>query len=201
MNIFLYLVARVLMTVIGVLPLAACTGLSGGPIEGRVLEASTRKPIGDAIVVARWEGHLASYAHGKTVCYHVLTTKTNVEGRYQFPAWKKDIAEDWQKNIRPERVLIDVYKPGYRFHSVPQDRPNDRVLALFTGGREERLREIEHLKQSTVGCADPRANGKSLIPLYQALHDEAKPLAKTKEEGVIVSGFLSWIRIIEGGGK
>ncbi|OGI68353.1 MAG: hypothetical protein A2W18_01165 [Candidatus Muproteobacteria bacterium RBG_16_60_9] len=184
------------------LPLTACAGLSGGPVEGRVLEANTHKPISDVIVVARWKSHLASYAHGKTVCYHVLTTTTNSEGQYQFPAWKEDITADWQKNIRPERVLIDAYKPGYHFDSVPRDRPNDRVLAPFTGGRGgERLLEIERTKQATVGCADPRANGKSLIPLYRALHDEAKPLAATREEESIVSGFLSWIKIIESSGK
>jgi len=188
---------RLLLTALSLLPLSACAGLSGGPIEGRVLEAGTNKPIAEAIVVARWEGHLASYAHGKTVCYHVLTTTTNGEGQYRFPAWNKDITEDWQKNIRPERVLIDAYKPGYRFHSAPEDRANDRVLAPFTGGRGERL---EYLSSFTgMQCGSRDNYSKQLAPLYRSIYEEARGLAVTKEERRSVSNRLRDLEEMEFG--
>ena len=84
-------------------PLAAC-GLSGKAIEDQVLEADTNKPIPRAIVVARWQAHLGGWGHGKTVYFHVLTTFTDAQGHYRFPAWKKDATEDWQKHLSEEEV-------------------------------------------------------------------------------------------------
>ena len=180
-------------------PLTACA-LSGKAIEGKVLEEGTNKPIPDAIVIARWSGHLATFAHGKTVCYHVLSTTTDENGAYRFPAWKKKIAEDWQKNVRPETIIITAHKPGYEEYRPPgyvrteAFKQNTRYLQPFVGGREERLRKTAG---AAVTCGSARESQKNLLPLYRKLYEEALPLAVTKEDRKIINGLLYQIDLIE----
>jgi hypothetical protein len=165
-----------------------------------VLEAETKKPLIDSLVVARWQGTYSAIAETKTVCYHVETATTDAEGRYRMPAWS---AKSKGPFFSPETVIITAYKPGYEAYLPPAYarseayRKNIRYLKLFTGEREERLKYIERIKQSTVSCADPKANGENLILLYRALYNEAKPLAQTREEQSIADGFLSWIKILD----
>ena len=193
---------RLLTLLACMLPLTACaSAFTSKAIDGQVIEEGNHQPIPNAIVIAKWVGHLATFAHGKTICYHVLSTTTDKQGRYQFPAWEKPFTEDWQKNVTPEYFDVTAFKPGYErsdeYYKTQSGMHNIDILKPFTGTREERLRYIESVKQSTASCANQRAHGKSLIPLYRALYNEAKPLAKTGDEQSIADGFLSWIKLIE----
>ncbi|MEX2164322.1 MAG: hypothetical protein WD823_08780 [Sulfuricaulis sp.] len=169
-----------LALLVSLLPLTACA-LSGKAIDGKVLEEGTQQPIPSAIVVARWQGHLASWGHGKTVCYHVLTTTSDERGHFHFPAWKKDITEDWQKNIRPEDVLIDAYKPGYGLPTAPSQKREIVLLKPFTGTRGQRFQSLWRNFRAT-GCHAAGRSARNLYPLYKATYEESKPLAATDEE-------------------
>lgn len=178
-------------------PLTACaTTLSSEPIQGQVLDEGTNNPISGAIVVARWQGHLASWGHGKTVCYHVLSTTSDENGHYRLPAWKKNITEDWQKNIRPENVLIDAYKPGYALPTAPSQKREDVLLKPFTGGRGERLAYLERIEYATR-CPSAKESEPNLLPFYRVMHEEAKSLVITKDDQKVADGFLSNIEMIE----
>jgi len=185
------------------LPLSACA-LSGSAIEGKVLEEGTNKPIPEAIVIARWSGTAFSFVESPTVCVHVLTTTTDAEGKYRFPAWRK---ESPLKGVRDVRSIITAHKPGYETHSPPgyarseEFKRNVRYLQPLTGGREERLKYLERIEQSARACRSPEAEEKNLLPLYRALYEEARSLAKTKEDQKITDGFLAGIEIIELGYK
>lgn len=185
----------------GLSPLTACA-LSGEAIEGKVLEEGINKPIPEAIVVARWSGHLATFAHGKTVCYHVLSTTTDENGAYRFPAWKKKITEDWQKNVRPETVIITVHKPGYEEYRAPGYvrsevfKRNIRYLKPFTGTGKERFKYLERVFGST-GCGTNDGSNKNSIPFMKALYDEAKSIAQTQEEKRMLEFFLYAIEKLE----
>lgn len=186
MNVFtgmlLPLIAAILLA-----PMTACA-LSGKAIEGKVLEEGTNKPIPGAIVVARWQGHLATFAHGKTVCYHVLSTTTGENGNYRFPAWKKEVAEDWQKNVRPEDVIIAAHKPGYR--ESERYEKNVQYLQPFTGGRGERLQYLDRVISST-SCGD-KSTHQNLYRIHRAVYEEARAIAQTEEEKKQVER-LKWI--------
>src|SRR3989344_3963881 len=183
------------------LPLSAFA-LSGDVTEGKVLEEGTNKPIPEAIVIARWSGHLATFAHGKTVCYHVLSTTTNENGAYRFPAWKKKITEDWQKNVRPETVIITVHKPGYAEYRPPgyvrteAFKQNIRYLKPFTGTREERFKYLTRIFGSS-GCGTNDGSDRNSIPFMKALYDEATSIAQTQEEKRMLEFFLYAIEKLE----
>lgn len=176
--------------------------LSSEPIEGVVREEGTSKPVPDAIVVARWSGHLATFAHGRTVCYHVESTITDGQGRYRIPAWKMKVAEDWQKNIRPETVIVTAHKLGYESHSPPgytrskEFKQNVRYLKVFTGGRGERLRYLQRVNSATA-CGSAGESKMSLLPLAKALYEEAIGLAGTEDEMKIVNNLRFSMEIID----
>jgi len=180
MRIFIRLCRSVVVVLAACTPLIACA-LSGGPIEGQVIDERTRKPIVGAVVVARWQGHLASFAHGKTVCYHVLSTTTDRMGRYRFAAWKEDVTEDWQKNIRQEDVLIVAYKSGFEWSGVFSERGDVQYLKPFTGGREERFKYLDRVVSGT-SCGSARTSYKNLYPIRLAVYQEAKAIAHSGSE-------------------
>ncbi len=187
----------------GLSPLTACA-LSGSAIEGKVLEEGTNKPIPDAIVIARWNGTAFSFVESPTVCVHVLTTTTDAEGKYRIPAWRKDSPI---KGVRDVHSIVTAHKPGYETHSPPgyarseEFRKNIRNLKPFTGRREERLKYLQSVEGNVRLCRSPEAGEKNLLPLYRALYEEAKSLAKTREDQKIADGFLAGIEIIELGYK
>lgn len=178
------------------LPLPACA-LSGGALEGVVLEEGTNKPIPEAIVIARWSGTAFSFVESPSVCVHVLTTTTDAEGKYRFPAWRK---ESPLKGVRDVHPIITAHKPGHAEYRSPgyvrteEFKQNIRYLKPFAGGREERLKVI---RTASVSCESAGESKKNLLPLYRTLYEEARALAVTKEDKTIVNNFLHEIDLVE----
>lgn len=175
--------------------LTAC-GLSGGPESGKVIDASTNKPVEGVIVVARWIGHLATWAHGSTNCYHVESTTTDGNGEFHIPKWKKDYTEDWQRNVSPRYVDVTVYKPGYQQTLGDAERQSDKnviyYLEPFKGAREERLK---YLLAMSGNCFSEEFE--QLTPLIKALYQEAKHLAITGADSEIVNSLHYSVDVLE----
>lgn len=173
--------AKITLALSLVLPLAACDLLgppviSGKAVDGAALEENSIKPIAEAIIAARWVGDLPGIADSKTVCYHVLSTTSDEQGRFSFPAWEKD-ANEWQRKIKRGSVYLFAYKRGYAFVNTTAD--NTVYLKPFQGTREERFTYLSH---TAVSCSADREIEVNLLPLYKALYEEARALAETKEE-------------------
>ena len=192
-----------MFTAIFIIPLNACA-YSDGPVEGAVLEEGIHKPIPGAIVVIRWVGTAFSFAHTQSVCIHVESAITDDKGHFHIPAWRASVEPAGVHDLKP---LVTVHKPGYEEYRAPgyvrteAFKQNIRYLKPFTGGREERLKYLERVEQSIRTCRSPEAEEKNLLPLYRAFYEEAKTLAKTKEDQKIADGFLAGIEIIELGYK
>ena len=191
------LISTSIQLVVGLLfalPLTACA-LSGEAIEGKVLEEGTNQPIPNAIVVARWIGTAFSFVESPTVCVHVLTTTTDAEGKYRFPAWRK---ESPLKGVRDVRPIVTAYKPGYQLaQSYPANNP---LLKSFAGTREERLKYLERLSSATR-CGEAKESEKNLLPFKKALYEEAHAIAVSKEDKEIVETLLFGLESLELGSK
>jgi len=183
MNSFIQKLTQLALGILFTLPLTACA-LSGEALEGRVLEDGTNKPVPQAIVIARWSGTAFSFVESPSVCVHVLTTTTDAEGKYRFPAWRKDSPI---KGVRDVHPIITAHKPGYEAYLPPgyayteAFKQNIRYLQPFTGTREERLKYLERVFGST-GCGAQDESEKNLIPFLKALYDEAQGIAQTKDD-------------------
>jgi len=169
---------RALLTISIGIYLPGCS-LTGEAFSGYVLEQGTESPIEGAIVVAGWKGHVATWAHGRTVCYHVETAVTDSNGRFHFPAWRKDISEKWQKNVRFERVSIEVYKSGYERPSSFLD--GRYYLQIFNESASDRLRQLDQVVSSTA-CPSAGDSYRNLHQLFRAVYKEAKQVSQTLDE-------------------
>jgi len=81
--------------------------LSGGPVEGRVLDYKTGEPIPGAIVVARWLATIVGSGQG--TCVHVETAVSDGKGKYRIASWQRTPPA----LILGAGLALDVCKPGY----------------------------------------------------------------------------------------
>lgn len=171
--------------ILAVFSLTAC-GLSGGPESGKVIDASTNEPVEGAIVVARWIGHLATWAHGSTNCYHVESTTTDENGEFHIPRWKKEYTEDWQKNVSPRYVDVTVYKPGYQQTLCDAEGQANKLviynLEPFEGSQKERLEYLTFRVISGTSCRDAGESYMNLYLLRHAVYQEATAISISTED-------------------
>ena len=151
--------------------------LSGGPISGQVIDTSTGKPVADAIVVAYWRGDVSKIVESGTICLHVDTARTGVDGRYQIPGWS--LPWSWRNLRVTTRVpTTKVYKAGYFRDSIQTEKPGELVVRPITGTKAEQFESLIH----APGCADGGESRKSLYQVYMLIAQEAEALAETREQ-------------------
>ncbi|BCO30422.1 hypothetical protein TspCOW1_05250 [Thiohalobacter sp. COW1] len=152
--------------------------------EGRVLDATTGKPIVDALVVARWKG-VSGYTN--TVCYHVESTMTDKQGRYEVPAWRNDTRF---QNLQKEHVEITPFKAGYeesdRTYKEHSYKQGIYYLMNFEGTKAERL---DYLLRIPVACSSAGYSERNMFDFYLARYKEARNIAVTDKEKEIVTRF------------
>lgn len=140
--------------------------------EGYILDYETGKPLENAIIVALWQG---TGTFTNTICFHVETTKSDVEGKYKISAFRN--TGDW-KNLGSQEVIFTVYKAGYV--SYRSDESGNRYLKHFIGTRRERLEYLIRLTTSN-NCHSAGILEKKLYILYRALYEESKYITEEKE--------------------
>lgn len=105
--------------------LAGCAsmvlGFSARPISATVVDAETKEPLKDVIVVAHWQlvegGFLdSSIPAGELM---VMEAVTDVDGKFYFPAWgPKYVFMGRMKYFDPELIL---FKPGYIYKTLANE--------------------------------------------------------------------------------
>ena len=185
MNLF-RLICALLLT----LPLSACA-LSGGSVEGRVLEEGTDKPIAGAIVVVRWQGYVTSLVDSHGVCVHVDSVVSDSEGRYKLSRWSKPSKVGPVFDLEP---AVEVYKVGYGRPRTPSQKDEIVHLVPFKGGSRARLEMLWSIGQE---CASAGESEKSWIPLRRALYEEAKGLVQSPDDAKTVRAMLYRLEILE----
>jgi len=114
---------RNLLLTLVFLGLVACKTLAGYPatysaedIEAWVIDAETKEPVADVVVVARWvlQGGMHTDEVGSL---KIMETVTGPDGRFYFPAWGPEFRppRTFLWNQDPELL---IFKPGYRFVSL-----------------------------------------------------------------------------------
>jgi hypothetical protein len=170
--------------------MSACS-LTGGPLQGVVLDKSTNQPIAGAIVVARWHGHWTNLLAGSSsACYHIETARTDANGRYAIPAW-----------TRPPKPLEDfrfsdggndtaVFKPGYV--DLSGGAGGTMYMEPFVGTNDEYFAKV--LTYLRWLCTSPSDSAKNLYRVFKAAAADAKARAVTTEQ---VSRALSLEHLAE----
>lgn len=108
--------------------LPACAGplkYSAEPIEAWVLDAETKQPLENVIVVAHWElettSRIVPHQTNPAGSLMILETVTDKNGRFYFPAWgpKWHLGAGELTDSDPELIF---FKSGYRYLRVSNSR-------------------------------------------------------------------------------
>jgi hypothetical protein len=160
---------------------------SGKELRGVIVNADTGEPIPDAIVVAKWITSTGTAGGSELVCFHVGTATTNSAGEYYMPAWrqKSPFSAKYERDI-----TVYAYKPGYRAqYRFP---PREGYITEYIKDKlvpsqetaKERLEYLDHLGRNTL-CFQARESVGALLPLQEALLDEARSLAESESDPVV----------------
>lgn len=156
------------------------------PQTGRVLDEETQQPIEGAIVVLRWQGvGTKAFVDTETVCYHVESAVTDVDGRYATAPWTE---ESRYRDLSMKSILVSTYRAGYR-----QVRMNEGISALYLKRDKRRAKErLEYLLvlSSSVSCGSSDGRPDKLLTLYDSMYREATSIGGTSiEERKIVNSL------------
>jgi hypothetical protein len=171
--------------------------LSGGPVHGVVTDASSNRPLPGALVIVHWIGRLSGSHGPRYPCYYVALAQTDEKGIFNVPQWKmsRDAGPGWLRGMSTDNfekpIEIHAYKPGYVFDLGPMAFATNEEISLrmapFSGTVQARL---GYLFSPFEGNAKCDVDNKTLIPLYQAMYDEARASARTPSELDLVDHFL-----------
>jgi hypothetical protein len=154
--------------------------------SGKVVDRQSGKPIPNAIVVARWNGVVRTFAEPHSTCYKAELGKSDDQGRFSVSSLSG--------NVNPflmdrQRVVLAL-APGYRLW--PQRDPDSLEIQMEaqTGSNSEKIKSLP--PAFTCDGAD-----KVLLPYLKALYQETSNLATTNEEKLKALSILLLIETTE----
>lgn len=160
---------------------------SGKELRGVIVNAETGEPIPDAIVVAKWITSSGTAGGSELVCFHVGTATANAAGEYYMPAWrqKSPFSAKYERDI-----FVYAYKAGYRWqYRFPPEEGyitqyiTDKLVP-FHGTAKERLEYLDYVGRNLL-CFSGGESKKALLPLQNALLEEARSLAQSESDPVV----------------
>jgi hypothetical protein len=174
--------------------------LTGGPIDGVVIDSATGQPVPDALVLIKWIGHTETVHSNNFPCYHAEFAKTDEQGRYHIPAWRMQTKgrAEWIAYIHQTGpILAVVYKRGYVMPWRWQDNPARVAVEPFQGTIVNRF---EYLLGSTytflILC---EGDARTAIPLHEAAYQEGVEIATTDSERKLADRLLVELEAVQYG--
>ena len=164
--------------------------LTGGPVDGVVLDATNQQPIANALVVVKWHGVLPTIHSNSVPCYHVEVATTDAAGRYHVNRWRFETKghAEWISQVNETGPILPVaYKPGYVMPLRRQDDPVRVFMEPFRGTTRERLIYLTDRFDREIMC---EADDKSLISLYRSAYEEGKTIARSSGDAEFVDILL-----------
>lgn len=96
-------------------------GFSAEPITATIVDAETKQPLKDVIVVAHWQlvegGFLDSSVPAGELM--VMEAVTDAEGKFHFPAWGPKY--DFMGRMKTDDPQLIIFKPGYKFRVLTNE--------------------------------------------------------------------------------
>jgi hypothetical protein len=169
---------------------AGCSGTSGGPVDGRVIDEETGQGVAGAYVMVRWTGYLEAGSIGgspRLLCYHIEVTRADGSGKYHVPRWTATKGNEAPYvggiNFHPHDFLfVTAYAPGYRLSRHHKSTSLDATLVKFGGNFAERRDTDATIVSGWQECAFSRADAEKMKPMWKAISDEELNLATTPNE-------------------
>ncbi len=151
----------------------------GDSFTGRVLDWHTKEPIEGAVVVYEWEKSFC-YIKCSYWCANVESAITNKKGRYYISI----LHTGDKKNY--------AFKAGYRRYFDKTRRSHGYKEGITYLEKDNRTvdERLEYLRRLTLSCRQDNDARKVLAPLYYGIYNEAKFIAKSKEDKGTANGIM-----------
>ena len=175
--------------------LTSCFPINHWPEErAQVIDIETNQPVEGVIVVAFWKG-TTGVAGTQTTCYHTESATTDAKGQFVIPGYNDGFRQGFTAN---KYTVLHFYKRGYKEYVRPDGMSftQKKIYRMepFKGTREERF---EYIRRFPTSCYKAGDSKKNLYQIRKAKYEEARQLAKTKEEIRTVETMLYKIERIE----
>jgi hypothetical protein len=153
--------------------LPACAGplkYSADPIEAWVMDAETKQPLENVIVVAHWElettSRIVPHQTNSVGSLMILETATDKNGRFYFSAWgpKWHLGSGNLTDSDPELIF---FKSGYKYLRVSNSRY---------------LRPAKYSDVGKPSGTESKPSGSKRISFWRGERIELKPFRGTTEE-------------------
>lgn len=192
------------------LNLSACTDtvvISGEEQHGQLRDAKTGAPIPDAFVAVLWnqfhEGYSAWYE-----CFIVSVTTTNSNGYYYLTAWEipyktRNLLDRIFNKPHVDRIFTYTYKKGYRWAQEGVGNYDVKSLYQVDESPRERLEFLDYVSRN-IGCGAGNYSvviEKPLLPMLQAIYEEALNIASTDQDEENISMILYVLETVKLGNK
>jgi hypothetical protein len=160
--------------------------LYGKRIAGQVVDAESGRPIEGAHVAFLWRSGIIPSGftghNSRDICYHAAATTTDVNGKFEVPAWK-----EWSTyDVVLVGPTVLVYKPGFTPIQLLTQRDSERgpvehlderyALSRFRGNATERVNSL-FFGLANQACDFGGQSQKSLYPMLKAIYMEARSIA------------------------
>jgi hypothetical protein len=144
----------------------------------QVVDKDTGSGIPGAIVAFKWiENQGFSMGGSNTACTHVAMLHTDDQGRYTIPNWRGQTLG-----------ASAPYKPGYSEVNDPVAwNQGIDYMKRSVGSTRQRYEELFRII-NTFQCDE--AEERNLLELYRAFYDEARSIAKNREDALLADRFL-----------
>ncbi|KAB2839597.1 MAG: hypothetical protein F9K47_15565 [Burkholderiales bacterium] len=168
----------------------------GHPV--RVYDGATGEPIEGALAVGRWGASgWISMVSSREVCYKLLVARSGTNGMLYMPRWSwsgRALSLSHDDPLFFPGGHFFLYRPGYYEGPREANPPGQRIMWRDPRTGMERLHFIEW-NQSNAECnAILQVDSAiQLGPVFDAMLQEAKGLASTPNERIVLSN-IRWAR-------
>jgi len=177
------------LTIIFITILLGGCGYYGIPIEGKVYDVDTGRPLEGAIVVAMWHGYSPVPAETVEICYHVLSTTSDKDGKYRFDFW-------WQwegagNEAAGKSVDLHTYMKGYDLARQSKNfqreyHNNNFPMGKFKGDTKKWVEILDYF--SSLSCDEAGKSYKNLYRLRRTVYDDSLSVAQPEISDI----FARW---------
>jgi hypothetical protein len=154
------------------LVLCAAQGAQG--LQGRVVEATSGKPLAGVFVTVRWLGNTSPAVQPNTVCYAADVIVTGADGRYDVPEWSGSL----NPFITDRQRGVSFYKKGYRVVTISNA---DDLVTMEPRKAQERERNFTEVSRQLGGYPCDLPVEKKLM-ILRPVHEELAQWAATPQE-------------------
>ena len=188
-------------TLLLIFVLACRASWAGSPFafDGRVHDVKTQLPLEGVFIIVQWQNTGGGLVDARTTCPNLHITQTDAQGRYHVPAYLPAISPFVDR-------YVTAYKIGYESARPKRDMPNeeyeryvrDMPMRVYTGTGDERIRQYNYTGYLEACGPDRLDTYLKLLPLNQAIDQEARTLKVSPEGQRDLEGTIGYLKSFEG---